>query len=347
MNSSNASISLEQLTVLNDEIAALVAAGVPLNRGLLDLGRDVPGRLGRIAHDLGERLERGESLEAALLASDSQFPPVYRAVVVAGERSGRLAVALEGLSETARRLVELRRAIGLALIYPLLIIAGTYLVFLFVITHVMPTLVEVQQFNGEATTWVRWLATMGENVSSWAYYPPVVVGVLLAIAWWRSTFLNAASGRAWTPWGRLRRAGCLATLTEVLAILVEHHAPLDQAIELAGQASGDRRLQADCSRLAERLRRGETIAPDEARALAVPPLVAWLLLSAGREGALVESLRHAADQYTRRARRLADWFSFQFPLYLTASVAGGVVLVYAIVALLPWFQTMQRLADPF
>ncbi len=55
-------ITLDQLLALNEEIAALVRAGVPLDRGLLDAGGDVRGRLGRIAGVLARRLNRGEEL---------------------------------------------------------------------------------------------------------------------------------------------------------------------------------------------------------------------------------------------------------------------------------------------
>ena len=41
-------ISIDELAALNDEIAALVRAGVPLDRGLLGAGGDLPGGLGRI-----------------------------------------------------------------------------------------------------------------------------------------------------------------------------------------------------------------------------------------------------------------------------------------------------------
>ena len=47
--SSKPVITLDQLVALNDEIAALVRAGVPLDRGLRSLGEDLPGRLGRFA----------------------------------------------------------------------------------------------------------------------------------------------------------------------------------------------------------------------------------------------------------------------------------------------------------
>ena len=45
-------LSLDNLIALSDEIAALARAGVPLERGLAELGREMPGRLGRFAAEL-------------------------------------------------------------------------------------------------------------------------------------------------------------------------------------------------------------------------------------------------------------------------------------------------------
>src|SRR3954453_21719550 len=102
-------MALEDFIALNDEIAALVRAGVPLERGLLDVGGDVRGRLGGLATSLGNRLNQGESLPEALEAEGDKFPRVYRAVVDAGLRAGRLPVALEGLATYARGFIELRQ----------------------------------------------------------------------------------------------------------------------------------------------------------------------------------------------------------------------------------------------
>ena len=92
------SITIEQLFALNEEIRALVRAGVPLERGLHTAARDLRGRLGRITGALAGRLNRGESLVQALEAEKQVLPPLYRAVVEAGARSGQLPVALEGLT---------------------------------------------------------------------------------------------------------------------------------------------------------------------------------------------------------------------------------------------------------
>ena len=100
-------ISLDQLAALSEEIAALVRAGVPLDRGLRDLAGETPGQLGKLAGSIGERLEQGHSLEQ----------------VVAGFRAGRLPAALESVARTAHRVSQLRRSIGLALIYPTVVLS--------------------------------------------------------------------------------------------------------------------------------------------------------------------------------------------------------------------------------
>ena len=102
-------ITLDQLLALNEEIAALVRAGLPLGRGLLETGRDVRGRLGRIAGVLGRRLNRGEDLAEALEAERQAIPPLYRAVVEAGARAGRLPAALEGMTQYIRGVSDARR----------------------------------------------------------------------------------------------------------------------------------------------------------------------------------------------------------------------------------------------
>ena len=135
-------VTLDQLIALNDEIVALTRAGVPLERGLLDLGSDLPGRLGRIATALGERMSRGESLPEALAACDGGVPRVYRAVVEAGLRPGRLSVALEGLAAYARGLRRGAAVDRAGLWYPADRADPGLRLFLFIATSLIPRFVD-------------------------------------------------------------------------------------------------------------------------------------------------------------------------------------------------------------
>ena len=167
-------LSLEQLIALNDEMSALVRAGVPLDRGLVDISEEMPGRIGKLAAQIGQRLRRGESL-AQILASDEQvFPPVWRAVVEAGLRSGRLTAALEGLSTTARRVAELRRAVLVAWIYPLTVMALAYGLFVFVVTTLSPVMLyALEDLTGRSNPILAAIVRLGESAAWWALPVPV------------------------------------------------------------------------------------------------------------------------------------------------------------------------------
>src|SRR4051794_25817358 len=167
-------IALEDLIALNDEIAALVRAGVPLERGLLDVGGDLRGRLRAITTALGERMSRGESLPRALEAEGERLPRVYRAVVEAGLKTGRLSVALEGLTRSARGIAELRRAVGLALIYPLLVLVVAYTLFVSFVVVIAPRFVAAYQaFRLPGRGPALGMARLGEMAPYWAPIGPV------------------------------------------------------------------------------------------------------------------------------------------------------------------------------
>src|SRR5262249_51853770 len=141
--------TLDQLAALSDEIAALVRAGVPLHRGLQDLGADMPGRLGRMAGELGKELQSGQPLDAAIAQRlSTSLPLAYRAVVTAGLRAGRLPAALEGIAQTARVISQLRSSIGLALLYPLVVLTLTWVLGLFILIKVAPVMIlMLQEFH--------------------------------------------------------------------------------------------------------------------------------------------------------------------------------------------------------
>jgi general secretion pathway protein F len=124
-------LSLAQLVALNMEIAALSRAGLPLEQGLRTTGEDFSGKLRSAMLGLSRRMESGASLTDALAVEGKSFPPIYRAVVHAGVRAGRLPAALESLAAFIRGYVDARRAVGAALAYPLVVVSLAYGLFLF------------------------------------------------------------------------------------------------------------------------------------------------------------------------------------------------------------------------
>ena len=115
---------------------------------------------------LSKRLSRGESLPEALEGEEQSIPPLYRAVVEAGARSGRLPIALEGLAKYVRGYAEARAAIGLALWYPLLVLTLAYALFVGLVSMAVPRFVEAFDSLGLGTAAPLALAVVGRRVGA-------------------------------------------------------------------------------------------------------------------------------------------------------------------------------------
>jgi type II secretory pathway component PulF len=145
--------------------------------------------------------------------------------------------------------------------------------------------------------------------------------------------------------GDLLYAGRVATFAEVLALLVEHDVPLSEAIALAADASGDRRLRDSGRELAERVRRGERLS-GVPPCPGIPPVLGWLLIAYANQSHLVAALRRTAGSYRRRTRWMLRRLSISLPFWLTTGIGGTAVVLYALSVFAPWCRILCELGKP-
>jgi general secretion pathway protein F len=351
------SITLDELIALNDEMLALVRAGVPLGQGLADVGHDVRGSLARVTATLAARVERGESLPQALAASGELFPPLYRAIVEAGIKSGRLPAALEMTSAMMRRLADLRRLVLLAMVYPLVVFFVGYGLFMLFVLKILPTLLSASPIRHPPAV-VRTLAGLHNGVQWWGPILPTIV-LTAAILWWlrsRQSLVLQSGGAArvfgWLPsFQKLLAESRAAGFADLLALLVEHQTPLTEAVVLAAEATGDPRLTSAAKQLAAEIGAGIAAGVEDPstteRGLAeIPPLLRWLIATGGNQASFAAALRDAADTYRRRAIRRADWLRLYLPMLLTIGIGGTVVALYALSLFVPWTSMLFELTKP-
>ncbi len=352
-------VSLAQLIALNEELASLVRAGVPLETGLVELGREIPGRIGQIATLLGTRMSRGETLQEILASDPQQFPPVWRSVVEAGIRSGNLAAALQGMATTGRRIAELRRVTGVAMIYPLIVVGLAYVMFLTLVTRLAPkTLDAVENLTSNAAPFLTGLVWLGQTSQWWAIWPPIAVIGLLGWWWFRSGraggLLRDATSkhagkkrkRRWPTMSRSLHDGRLATFAEVLSLLIEQQVPIHEAIVLAADSTGDRGLGQAAREMADRIQRGESLEDPKRVAPQFPPLLGWLLTVGAGRGSFSKTLRMTAESYRRRAERAVTWRVIYLPILLTAVFGGGFTLLQALATFAPISHLLFELGTP-
>ena len=351
-NAGGGGVSLDDLVALNDEIAALARAGMPLESGLLGIGGDLPGRLGSMTRDLGRRMEGGESLVEALESMDSSIPATYRAVVQAGVRSGHLAEALEGLAGFARAYVELRRAIGLSLLYPTLVLLVGYGLFVLFVVDLIPRLADsFESMRVPVGPWLGAVARMGDSVLLWGPILPALIAIG-AVSWWlsgrASAFRPGKVGFAlrWVPGvTTILDYATAAQFSDWLAMLIEHGVPWSESVRLAAEATGDARLVASAAALVAASDRGEPLAASLKGARAIPPLLAWLMGEGRGQATLASTLRHAAVSYRRRAIRQASALRVALPAALLIGIGATATLLYTMTLFAPWTALLRGMTQ--
>jgi type II secretory pathway component PulF len=371
-------VALTDLIALTDEMAALVRAGIPLEEGLMHVARDLARRPGKMAQQLGQRMQAGESLLHVVSTSPQIFPPSYRAVVEAGLRSGRLPAALEGLASTSRRAAELGKLSRMAILYPVFIALLAYGLFVASLIWFQPLIKQTyQDMDAPASSINLHLISLGKIAPQWFAVLPVIGLTLLAVWWYRSS-RSATHSTIWqkmTPMGRMIYYGRMATFADMLALMIENGTDLQRAVVLAAESSGDAQLKLRAHEMAADIERGinpslpqnqslggvnqtsnklpaaETTAsrassPTSSKKRGLPPLVNWLLAGGGNQLALAEGLRNTAATYHRRALRMDDWLRSYLPVGLTVVIGGMTVAIYAVGMLGPWFDMLKNIASP-
>src|SRR4249919_2377270 len=90
-----ARIATREFVVFNQELATLLKAGMPLVQSLDILRRRLSNPVFKsILDDVYEKVRGGTALSDAFATHGDQFPSVYTASLMAGERSGNLETVL-------------------------------------------------------------------------------------------------------------------------------------------------------------------------------------------------------------------------------------------------------------
>ncbi len=345
-------VTLEQLIALNREISALSAAGVPLSEGLVRVANDFSGPTSELSRRLAERIESGESLGAALDAEGKALPKSYHALVQAGLQSGRLTSALEGYTQTATRMAELRRVLGLATLYPLFLLVTIWVLFLFLSNVVLPGFdwLEIDdQFWVQPLRFSFFRADGNVRWMLWMLVPLVLVAI--TYFWWRRSATAAEASttglQSWLGWipgvAQVRRLSCEANFADLLRLFVQQQMPLSTAIPLAAEGSGLRFTSAEIRDFVIHLETGQPLGTKSPVFQRLPALIRLALLTNRGPEALASGLQRAADSYHERARNCSQGIAFYLPMTVTALIGGTAVGAYAILLLQPYIATLHEI----
>src|SRR5690554_2801967 len=156
------------LTLLTRQLATLVAVA-PLEEALRTIGSQserAPVR--RVVMATHARVVEGVRLSDAMAREPRAFPPLYRAMVAAGEGTGALPAILERLSDLHERDQQVRGKLVSTLVYPAALAVTAVLVVVALMVFVVPKVVEQFESMGrELPLLTRIVIGISELLATW------------------------------------------------------------------------------------------------------------------------------------------------------------------------------------
>jgi type IV pilus assembly protein PilC len=336
-------ISTEQFLLFNQELLALVRAGLPILQSFdILLERQKNERFGEVLTDIREKLKSGIALSDAFGSFGNMFPPIYSTSLRAGERSGDLEGVLRRFLRYQKIIVNLRKRVIGALIYPAVLICLSVAMVFIMLTRVIPKFVEFfAGFDKQLPAFTRLMISFATALNNNIFF--VVGGTIvfvLAFSRWISTsgrlVWDSFKLRVWLVGGILHRFA-LMQFTQSLGTLLAGGTPMVPAIEIASQSITNQKVSARIFGIVQNVREGEPLWRSLESTGVVSDLAVEMIKVGESTGALTEMLANVSEFYDEEIEaRLSRLVAALEPMILV--IMGIVIAVLLYAFYLPLFE---------
>ncbi len=329
------------------QLAGLVGSGLPVERALAALSEEVEDEKQRhLLAAIRADINSGSTLGRALAQFPQEFPTIDRAVIAAGEQSGRLSDVLNQLANDLEDQQVLRSKLLSASLYPAIVSLVALAIVIFLVTSVVPQVAGVfagtkRQLPGLTVA----MLAISDFVRNWGWFMLLMIagGFLAFRVAIRQAALRLRFDAAWLRLpliGRLARGYNSARFASTLAMLTAAGVPILKALQAAADTLSNQALRADALEALVRVREGAPLGTALAQNARFPGLLSMFARLGEQTGQLPVMLQRAAQQMSgevqRRAMALATVLE---PLLIVAM--GGMVMLIVLAVLMPIMQLNQ------
>ena len=336
-------VKAEPLIIFNQELLALLKAGIPLLQSLeLLVGHGKDATL-RVALERVVELVRSGMAYSEALEQVGAFPAVYRANVVAGERSGTLSEVISRWLAFQSFAQKSRRRIVEALFYPAFLVMVLVIALGVIFNVVLPRFAEIYSDGQmEMPTPTKVLLALGSFMHNTLWLQGIAaVGLIFLVRW---LFATDAGRRAWEralmgvpKLGDLYRMYHSSVFARTLGILLAGGLPVFQALEVIQRTTPSERMKLRLLDVSERVRAGSSLhlALDQSKLL--DPLAVEMTRVGEQSSALPDMLNHVADFFDQEVEKATTVITGLIGPVLILFM-GCVVLALLIAVYVPLFE---------
>jgi type IV pilus assembly protein PilC len=295
--------SLTQKVDFNDivdftrQVALMLNAGLTLIDSLEILKKQTQKLvLKKMIEDVDAKIKGGSSFSVALQEYNGMFSKLYISLVKSGEASGKLGEILLRLADNLEKEREFKSKLKGALVYPVIVIVGMFIVMFIMVTFVLPKLLGLyKDFNVELPLSTKILIAI--STFSTRFWPIVVVMGIVA-SYFIKKYLATKEGKSafdtfilkLPVFGHIVAISALVESTRTLAILISSGISILEALSIVVDATENSVYQQALLSVSHKVEKGISLGTALEQQKIFPPILVQMSQVGEQTGNLDDTL---------------------------------------------------------
>ncbi len=344
----NRRIPNDKLLLFNQELAALLRAGLPILQALeIMLRRQREPLFHEVLTQVHSKVENGADLSDAFSDFSELFPRIYPQTLKAGERSGELEQVIRRFVRYQTLVTTTRRKVVSALIYPALLVVLSLVLIGVMTVFVVP---KFSAFFASMESELPAITRVTVGVSTflsdnWLVGSVVLAGLLIATALAARSRRGALLLGAWKlrvpVLGNLFQKMALSEFSRALSTLLAGGIPLVSALESSVEAISNVHIRKRLMPIVDQVRQGQPLHASLEKSGVAPEVVIEMTTVGEETGDLDTMLGNASDFLDEEVETtLQRVLTLMEPLLLV--MMGTIVAILLLSIYLPLFSALGQ-----
>lgn len=340
-------IGYTEFLLFNQEMIALLKAGIPVIRALEIIIQNT--RIGILREILGKaagNIRNGMQISEAFSSAQIPFHKIYKASLLAGEKSGHLEQVLEKFNIYLGKITNLRRKTVGSLTYPIILLLFMISMVLVISIFVIPKfsaffdnmdaqLPAMTLFFISATQYLK------ENIVMLLAAAVLIYAAIRAIEHFNPRVILIDQAKVKLPFlGRVIHENAIAVFARTLAILISGGIPVPDSAEIAVETFANKFYYSQVRSVPEKIRQGNLLSGVLEEIAIMPRILVEMIRVGESSGNLTAVLDESAEYYERSIdSKVNALISLVEPVIIIA--LGMVIAVMLVSVYLPIFSSIR------
>jgi general secretion pathway protein F len=286
------------------QLATLLKAGIPFSDALGALIQQIEHRsLERAFRQIKEDIASGSPTGDAFARHPQYFNNLYVNMIKAGEASGNMDEVLKRLADFLQKAAKMKGKVTAALVYPMAMVVLGGLVVMFLMTFVVPKIVDsIKERGGPLPLPTEILIAISAFVKAW-WWAIILGGIVLSTLYgmWVRTPAGRLMRDTWLLrlpiFGMLFKKQSVARFATTFATLLKSGIPALECLKILRDIVDNQLLANTLDVVHDRIIEGADIATPLKNSGVFPPVVGYMISIGEQSGQLEDILDKVAEAY--------------------------------------------------